>query len=172
MSRILSDGTDCALNGGCYIGTQDSAGVGPAAARIIKFDPNIPPLPQLEISLRWDKSPQVNAKGVVALKGSLHCANKGGVVEIDADLRQIFDRSIFESYGYTDIACAADSTTPFRITIRPQNGLFGPGDANVRFQAFSFDGEAYAFGRRNLTLVGKHLAAAGDPASAKPATWH
>ena len=45
VSRILNDGTDCALNGGCYIGTQDVDAAGPTAATLITFDPSIPPRP-------------------------------------------------------------------------------------------------------------------------------
>ena len=42
VSRILSDGTDCALNGGCYIGTQDAGASGPTASTLVTFDPDIP----------------------------------------------------------------------------------------------------------------------------------
>jgi hypothetical protein len=166
VSRILSDGTDCALNGGCYIGTQDDQAVGPTATTLIKFDPNIPPLPPLEMHVRFDKTPTVNGKGVVGLKGTLQCKGRSSEVEIDTDIRQIVGRAIFESFGFVDIACAADTTTPFRMTIRPQNGLFGPGAAILRFQAFSFTDGSFVSGRRSLTLVGT---ATG---SAKPAlTW-
>jgi hypothetical protein len=153
VSRILSDGTDCALNGGCYIGTQDDQASGPTAATIIKFDPNIPPLPPLEIHVRFDKTPKVNSKGVVGLQGTLECKNRGSEVEIDTDLRQLDGRAIYESFGFTDIICAADTVVPFRMTIRPQNGLFAPGDATLRFQVFSFTSNVFLFGRRDLTLV-------------------
>src|SRR4029079_17557263 len=86
VSRILFDGTDCALNGGCYIRTQDSAAEGPTANTLIKFDPDIPPLPPLEVSIRWDKTPSVNDRGTVGLKGRLTCKNRGtSYVEIDRD---------------------------------------------------------------------------------------
>ena len=137
VSRILSDGTDCALNGGCYIGTQDSAATGPTASTLVTFDPNIPPLPQLEVSVRFDKTPKVNSKGVVAIKGTVVCKNRGADVEVDVDLRQIFHRAIFESFGFTFVSCDADTKVPFRITVRPQNGIFGPGPAVLRFQAFA-----------------------------------
>jgi hypothetical protein len=154
VTRILSDGTDCATNGGCYIGTQDIDATGPAAATLIRFDPNIPPLPPLQISVRWDKTPKVNSKGVVGLKGALHCANRGTEVEIDALIRQLDGRAIYSSYGFADLVCAADTTVPFRMTIRPQNGLFAPGAAILNFQAFSFtDESAFVYGRRNVTLV-------------------
>jgi len=170
VSRILSDGTDCALNGGCYIGTQDANAVGPTAATIIKFDPNIPPLPPLEIHVRFDKTPKVNAKGVVGLSGTLQCKNRGSEVEVDTDLRQIVGRSIFESFGFVDLAGEADSTVPFRMTIRPQNGLFGPGDAVVRFQAISFSGNAFVAGRRDVTLVAAPSIPASTP-SVNPGAW-
>jgi hypothetical protein len=153
VSRILSDGTDCALNGGCYIGTQDANAIGPTASTLITFDPNIPPLPPLEVTVRWDKTPNVSDKGVVALRGIVLCKNRGANVEVDADLRQIFDRSIFESFGYTLLTCAADSANPFRITIRPQNGLFGPGPAVLRSALFA--GNIFSFRRVALDLQPK-----------------
>jgi hypothetical protein len=167
VARILSDGTDCALNGGCYIGTQDDQAVGPTASTLIKFDPKIPPLPPLEIHVRFDKTPKVNSKGSVGLSGTLQCKNRASEVEIDTDLRQIVDRAIFESFGFADILCDANTTVPFRMTIRPQNGLFGPGDAVVRFQAFSLTGSTFVFGRRSVTLV----AAPSIPASS-PSVHH
>jgi hypothetical protein len=153
VSRILSDGTDCALNGGCYIGTQDADALGPTASTLITFDPNIPPIPKFEMHVRFDKTPKVNSKGVVGLKGTLKCLNRAANVEIDTDLFQIVDRAIFESYSYVEIACSANTIVPFRITVRPQNGFFGPGDAVVRFQAYSFSDGSYIYGRRALTLV-------------------
>jgi Neocarzinostatin family len=137
VSRILGDGTDCALNGGCYIGTQDAGASGPTASRLITFDPDIPPLPQLEIAVRIDKTPKVNDKGVVALRGTLECRNRPAEVEVDIELSQVFDRAIFRSYGYAYFSCAADTKTPFRMTIRPLNGIFGPGPAVVRVQAYA-----------------------------------
>src|SRR4051812_15528410 len=97
VARILSDGTDCATNGGCYLGTQDVEASGPTAATLIRFDPNIPPLPPLELSVRFDKTPKVNSKGVVGLKGTLHCANRGSEVEIDTQIRQLDGRAIYTS---------------------------------------------------------------------------
>ena len=163
VSRILGDGTDCALNGGCYIGTQDDQGVGPTAATLVRFDPKIPPLPPLEIAVRIDKSPSVNSKGVATLKGTVECRNRAANVEVDLDLRQIFDRAIFESFGFAQISCSADTTTPFRSTIRPQNGLFGPGAAVVRFQAFA--GNLFLTRRVGVTLHAK--GAAQNAAKAK-----
>jgi len=164
VSRILSDGTDCALNGGCYIGTQDQEGVGPTASTLIRFDPNIPPLPPLEIHIRFDKTPSVNDKGVVGLRGHLECKGRGSEVQIETDVRQIVDRAIFESYGDAEVPCAADTTVPFRMTIRPTNGLFGPGPAVLRFQAFSLDGRTSAFGRRGVTLQSGSVSAQTAPA--------
>jgi hypothetical protein len=153
-TRILSDGTDCATNGGCYLGTQDVMAEGAAAGTLIKFDPNIPPLPPLELSVRWDKTPKVNSKGVVGLKGTLHCKNRGSEVEVDAFIRQLDGRAIYSSSGFADLVCAADQTVPFRITVRPQNGLFAPGAATLNFEAFSFtNANVFTFGRRALNLV-------------------
>ncbi|HEY5011292.1 MAG TPA: neocarzinostatin apoprotein domain-containing protein, partial [Acidimicrobiia bacterium] len=166
VSRILADGTDCALNGGCYIGTQDDQAVGPTAATLIKFDPNIPPLPPLEIAVRIDKTPSVNSKGVASLKGTVECRNRAANVEVDLDLRQIFDRAIFESFGFVGVSCSADTTVPFRATIRPQNGLFGPGDAVVRFQAFA--GNVFVARRVAVTL---HAKGAARSAAKPKLTW-
>jgi hypothetical protein len=88
--------------------------------------------------VRVGKTPTVNDKGVVTLTGTVKCTNRGAAdVEVDLDLRQTFHRSIFESFGGVLTSCAADSTVPFRVTIRPQNGLFGPGPAVVRMQAIA-----------------------------------
>lgn len=170
VSRILSDGTDCALNGGCYIGTQDAGATGPTASALITFDPDIPPLPQLEVSVRFDKTPTVNGKGVVAIKGTVVCKNRGTDVAIDVDLRQIFHRAIFESFGFAFVSCDADTKVPFRITVRPQNGLFGPGPAVLRFQAFAGT-NIFIFRRVALNLVPAHGSTAAARASAQPLTW-
>jgi Neocarzinostatin family len=168
VSRILSDGTDCALVGGCYIGTQDSFAEGPTASTLIKFDPDIPPLPQLEVSIRWDKTPNVNSKGVVGIKGVLSCKNRGADVEIDGDLRQIYDRSIFESFNYTFISCSADTKTPFRLTMRPQTGIFGPGPAILRFAVYA--NNLFFYGRRALDLQASGTTAARATATPR-LTW-
>lgn len=173
VSRILSDGTDCATNGGCYLGTQDVMAEGAAAGTRIKFDPNIPPVPPLELAVRWDKTPKVNSKGVVGLKGTLHCANRGSEVEIDALVRQLDGRAIYNSSGFADIVCAADTTVPFRMTIRPQNGLFAPGAATLNFQAFSFtNGNVFVFGRRALNLKAAKGNFADPVAVPRPNPWN
>jgi hypothetical protein len=170
VSRILSDGTDCALNGGCYLGTQDAQAVGPPAGTLIKFNPKIPPLPPLQISVRWDETPRVNTKGVVALRGTLLCKNRAATVEIDSDLRQIFDgRAIFESFGFALVPCGANTASPFRTTIRPQNGLFGPGAAVLRFQAFA--NTVSVFGRRDLNLIGTGSAASPTVPQLPTGVW-
>jgi hypothetical protein len=152
VSRVLSDGTDCALVGGCYVGTQDDQGLGPTATTLIKFDPTIPPF---SVSVRIDKTPTVNSKGVVAVRGAVKCSNGAADVEVDLDLRQIVDRAIFESFGFAIVSCSSD-TVPFRMTIRPQNGLFGPGPAIVRFQAFA--GNRFLLRRVNVDLRAKATA--------------
>jgi hypothetical protein len=150
VSRILSDGTDCALNGGCYIGTQDEAGAGPTAATLIKFDPKIPPLPPLTLAVRVNKTDGVNAKGVVAVSGTLRCGGRGADVDVQVDLRQVVNRAIFESFGDTEVTCSADSRVPFHMTIRPTNGLFGPGAASVRL--FAQAGNTFASHKVGVTL--------------------
>lgn len=170
VSRILSDGTDCALNGGCYIGTQDSFAGGPTANTLIKFDPNIPPLPPLEVSIRWDKTPSVNDRGVVGLKGRLTCKNRGSsYVEIDADLRQVYDRAIFESFNYAFMSCEADTTTAFRLKMPPQNGIFGPGPAVLRFQVYT--NTLFFYGRRELDLQASSNTAAVRQTARPRLTW-
>jgi Neocarzinostatin family len=135
VSRVLSDGTDCALDGGCYVGVQDANNGGPTAAALITFDPSIPPF---VLTARVDKTDKVNAKGVVTLTGTVHCSGgNGGDVFIETDLRQVVGRAIFTSFGNAFVSCAANSTVPFRVTVRPQNGLFGPGAASVRIFAQS-----------------------------------
>ena len=169
VARILSDGTDCALNGGCYIGTQDTNAVGPTAATLVKFDPNIPPVPPLEIAVRFDKTPNVNAGGVVQLRGTVECRTRDAAVEVDTDLRQVYNRAIFESFGFAEVLCSANTKTPFRMTIRPQNGLFGPGAATLRFQAFA--GNLFLFRRVALDLQA-HGTGAATHGSARPKlTW-
>jgi hypothetical protein len=169
VSRILSDGTDCALNGGCYVGTQDDLAEGPTAATLITFDPDIPPLPDLEISVRVDKTPKVNDKGVVQLRGTVKCRNRGAVVLVEADLRQIFHRAIFESFGFTVTECAADSRAPFSMTIRPANGLFGPGPAVVHIAASA--GDLFVQHRAEVTLVRHNRSDAAVGAARPQLTW-
>jgi Neocarzinostatin family len=148
VSRVLSDGTDCALNGGCYVGTQDAATGGAAAAALITFDPTIPPF---TLTARVDKTDAVNTKGVIALMGSVHCGGQGADVDVQVDVRQTFHRSIFESGSEIIVTCAANTTVPFRTTVRPENGLFGPGAAIVRI--FAQSGSHVAAHRVNVTLV-------------------
>ena len=170
VSRILTDGTDCALNGGCYIGTQDSGATGPTASTLVTFDPNIPPLPKLEVHVRFDKTPKVNDKGVVAIRGTVACKNRATFVDIGVDLRQLVGRAIFESFGFTSVACGADTTGPFRITVRPQNGLFGPGPAVLRFEAFA--GNNIFISRRvALDLVARNAATAARQSVRPRLTW-
>jgi hypothetical protein len=148
VSRDLSDGTDCALNGGCYVGTQDASATGPTAAALIKFDPSIPPF---TLTVRVDKTGKVNDKGVVRLGGMTHCGGHAATIDIELDLRQIVNRAIFESFGQTFVVCNADSTVPFHVTIRPQNGLFGPGPASVR--VFGQAGNTFTTHKVGVTLV-------------------
>jgi Neocarzinostatin family len=169
VARILADGTDCALVGGCYIGTQDELGEATTASTLITFDPNIPPLPPLEIAVRIDKTLKVNDKGVVNVRGAVQCKNRGADVEVDVDLSQVFDRAIFDSFGFNDVLCDADTTVPFRLTLRPQNGLFGVGSAVVKVQAFA--GSLSIFHRVGVNLI-PHPNAAGAPHATKARlTW-
>ena len=167
VSRILSDGTDCALNGGCYIGTQDVTGAGPAAATLITFDPSIPPLPQLAV--RVDKTPKVNDKGVVQLRGMVLCRNPGDSVEVDVDLRQIYRRAIFESFGFALVTCGADSKAPFHMAIRPMNGLFAPGPAVVRLIGIS--GNLVVVRRAAVELVPHNHPRAARTSAQPLLTW-
>ena len=152
VARVLSDGTDCALNGGCYVGTQDAVNGGPTAAALIKFDPSIP---LFTLTARVDKTDKVNDKvndkGVITLKGTVHCHGQGADVDVQVDVRQIVHRAIFESFGETEVLCAADSTAAFRMTIRPGNGLFGPGAASVHILAAA--GAHSAFHKVGITLT-------------------
>jgi hypothetical protein len=134
VARTLSDGTDCVDNGGCYVGTQSLDATGPTASTLIKFDASIPPF---VLKVRVDHSGTANAKGVVALTGPITCENGSGIVDVELDLRQVVDRSIFTSGTFFETTCAANKTQAFRATIRPQNGLFGPGAASVRASASS-----------------------------------
>jgi Neocarzinostatin family len=165
VSRILSDGTDCALSGGCYIGTQDSEGAGGTAATKVTFDPSIPPLPKLELAIRVDKTPKVNDKGVVIVRGKILCKNKGADVEVELGLRQIYNRAIFQSTGFTLVSCAANSAVPFNVTLRPENGLFGPGPAVVNVGAFA--GDLFVIRRAEVNLVGHHRSGARASAPAR-----
>jgi hypothetical protein len=148
VARVLSDGTDCALNGGCYVGTQDAVNLGPTGAALIKFDPSIPPF---TLTARVDKTDTVNDKGVVTLKGTIHCSGQGAEVDVQVDVRQIVHRAIFESFAETTVSCTADSTTPFRMTVRPGNGLFGPGAASVHISAAA--GAHSTFHKVGITLT-------------------
>jgi hypothetical protein len=135
VSRVLSDGTDCALNGGCYVGVQDANNGGPTAAALIKFHPSIPPF---VITARVDKSDRVNEKGVATITGTVKCSGGSDAdVFVEIDLRQVVDRAIFTSYAEADVSCPMNSTVPYRVTVRPQNGLFGPGAASVHIFASS-----------------------------------
>jgi hypothetical protein len=150
VSRSLSDGTDCVTNHGCYVGTQDSGATGPTASTIIKFNPKIPPF---VFTVRVDHTDKVNSKGVASITGTVHCENGAATVEVEVDLRQVVDRSIYVSSGFAEVPCAADTTAPFRATVRPQNGLFGPGAASVR--VFGQAGSHFLTHKVGVQLVAK-----------------
>jgi len=129
VARTLSDGTDCVDAGGCFVGSQRLDATGPTAVTKIKFDPSIPPF---VMKIRVDHTGKVNAKGVVTLTGTIRCENGSATVDVELDLRQVVDRAIFTSGTFFETECQANKTQDFRATIRPQNGLFGPGAASVR----------------------------------------
>jgi hypothetical protein len=134
VARDLADGTDCAVDGGCYVGVQNEDGTGPTASTLIKFDPKVP---AFTLQARLSKTATVNSKGVVVITGTVRCLNGEGVVDVEVDLRQIVDRAIFTSFGFIETTCVSGVTQPFRTTIRPQNGIFGPGAASARVFASS-----------------------------------
>jgi hypothetical protein len=138
VQRVLSDGTDCALNGGCYIATQEGTGAGQSANTLITFDPAIPPF---EFAVRIDKTLNVNEKGVVAVTGTVKCHNVGAdvAVEVDPTVIQVVKRVIFFANGFANVTCSAEGSVPFRATVRPANGLYGPGPAVVTFAAYADD---------------------------------
>jgi len=121
-------------DGGCYVGSQSLDATGPTASTLIKFDASIPPF---VLKVRVDHSDTVNAKGVVTLKGTIRCENGSGTVDVELDLRQVVDRAIFSSGTFFETQCQANKTQDFRATVRPQNGLFGPGAASVNVFAGS-----------------------------------
>jgi hypothetical protein len=131
--RALSDGTDCVTNGGCYLGTQSSDGTGGTASTPIKFDPSVPPF---VLKVRIDHTDTVNSKGVVAIRGTAICQNGDAVVSVNVTLRQVVDRSIFTSFGFTSTECSDGHPSRFRVTVRPQDGFFGAGPATVSVDGF------------------------------------
>jgi hypothetical protein len=148
VARVLADGTDCALNGGCYVGAQASDGTGPTASTLIKFDPKVP---AFTLTVRIDKTGTVNSKGVVGLHGTVRCSAGTGFVDVDVQLSQIVDRAIFTSFGFVETTCNGSASVPFRVTIRPGNGFFGPGAATARPEAQS--GSKFVTHKVGVTLV-------------------
>jgi hypothetical protein len=134
VARTLGDGTDCVTNGGCYIGTQAGDGTGPTAATLVKFNLKVPPF---VLKVLVDKTDTVNAKGVVAVKGTIVCQNGSAIVDVNLTLSQVVHRAIFTAFGFVEAACTDGTPVPFRATVRPQNGLFGPGAATVFADGFA-----------------------------------
>jgi hypothetical protein len=165
VQRVLSDGTDCALNGGCYIATQEDTGAGPSANTLITFDPAALPF---EFAVRIDKTLIVNDKGVVALTGVVRCRNVGADVAVEVDVQttviQVVNRVIFFASGFAAVTCSADGSVPFRATVRPANGLYGPGPAVVKLNAFADD----RFIARRVAVELRASGTSGARDSAKP----
>jgi len=125
---------DCVAKQDCVLVSVDYVNYLAAAQTAITFDPNAPFKPPLHFRVAPDTNAHVQPdKGVVRVTGNVYC-NQPADISIDLLLSQQYNRQIFQSENYTDVACAHGGH--FSVVLRPQNGLFAAGTARLDINAF------------------------------------
>lgn len=149
QSRVVFD----AVAGETYslmVGAFDS---GPGGDLVFTMEVAPPPL-ELEVTV--DATGSVTPRtGVAVLSGTVTCS-RPAFVEAFGTLRQRAGRATIQGFFGTFLEC--DGTTPLRVEIPGENGLFSGGRASVSIEAFAFsaDGEfASVFVEQEVRLTGK-----------------
>jgi hypothetical protein len=132
---------DCAVAQNCILVSLDISDLSTGAQTSIAFDPNAPPPKPLHFRVAIDPTGHVRVdKGVARITGTVHC-NQGVEIYVQLQLTQVWQRSIFQSFGFVDLVCTGDQT--FSAVFRPQNGLFGAGAAKVSLDAYGSTSTSY-----------------------------
>jgi Neocarzinostatin family len=155
VRRLLSldDGlvVDCADEQNCILVSVDITDESAGAQTSIAFDPNAPIPPPLHFRFSVDPIGHVRVdKGVARITGTAHCNQD---VEISAylTLTQVWHRQIFQSFAYADVLCTGESR--YSAVFRPQNGLFGEGEAIVHINAYGSTSTDYEINKRATVLL-------------------
>ena len=137
---------DCAVAQNCILVSLDISDLSTGAQTSIAFDPNAPPPKPLHFRVAIDPTGHVAVdKGVARITGTLHC-NQPVLIDAYLQLTQVWQRSIFQSYGYFEVLCTGE--TRFSAVFRPQNGLFGAGAATVSIDAYGSTSSYYEVSKR------------------------
>jgi len=137
-----SGSTDCVVAPGCVLAALGNDGDEVVASTPLTFDPKIPPLPPLNLTMDLKPTGRVNANGSAALSGTISCTTKQPVtVSIDLNLTENADSASAASSLTTQESCGK-APANMAITVPEQNVPFAAGTAEVTMSLSARNGSA------------------------------
>jgi hypothetical protein len=130
---------DCATApGACILGVA-TLDLSQVATAPLAFDPNVPPLPRLQIGVTIDPVGSVMPRtGAATVSGTVTCSSPAHVF-IDGFASQRAGRVNVQGSFFTELAC--DGSAAWTADLVAFNGRFVGGQLNVEVFAFGFDGQ-------------------------------
>ena len=148
---------DCATAPGtCSLAAANLDNQTEASAAQLSFDPNVPPVPDLEVALSVDPKGSVIAKtGLVTVTGTITCSQPAEGF-LDVIIRQRAGRAFIDGESFSEVTCGP-TPTPWSASTTGFNGIFKAGNASVDAFAGVETESQSAFDEvvANVKLVGK-----------------
>jgi hypothetical protein len=143
---------DCVTDQNCILVSLDITDLSTGAQTSITFDPSVPPAPDPNFRVRPDSTGHVRPdKGTARIGGSLWC-NQDLSIDAQVTLTQVYKLHIFRSEVFISGGCSR-GTLRFAVTFRPQNGLFGEGEATLEVNAFADAGGIFVQKHKKVTVT-------------------
>jgi lysophospholipase L1-like esterase len=139
----LGGGTvDCAVAPGCVLAALGNVDNDIEALTPLSFNPRVPPLPPLSLTMSLKPKGQVEANGGAELFATLSCTAKQPVdVSVDVNLTETADSELADSSITTQETCVK-TPAPVTLTLPDQSVPFSGGVGEVTLEISARDGSA------------------------------
>ena len=133
---------DCAVAPGCVLAVLGNFDEEVVASTPLTFDPKVPPLPPLNLTMDLNPTGRVNADGSAGLSGTISCTTKQPVtVAINLTLTENADSASAVSSLVTQETCGK-APASVTITVPEQNVPFAAGVAEVTLSLAARNGSS------------------------------
>ena len=145
VARLIStnNGTvDCAQAPGCVLAALGNLNDEIIATASLSFNPRVPPLPPLDVTLALKATGQVDTSGGAALSGTVSCSAKQPVpVDLEVELTEQSDLEAADSSVTTTTTCAK-APGLVAVTLPDQDVPFSAGLGQVTVSLSARDGSS------------------------------
>jgi lysophospholipase L1-like esterase len=136
------DSIDCAVAPGCVLAALSNFNEDVVASTPLMFNPAVPPLPPLNLTLNLKPAGSVEADGGAALSGTISCASKVPVsVNVEVNVTEDSD-SVEPTSSLTTEESCVKAPAPVMFTVADEGVPFAPGVAEVTLSLSARDGSA------------------------------